>query len=244
MAETEMGRNWLRAMRKAASLTQPELAEQTGIQQSTISQLESGKRKLLRSHAELLAPVLKISIDELMANEADADELNSQDAAQLELDRSYKVAVTYVQCVGLVGAGWVDSAEPFDLDDDVQIPLVPGAYAEARQFGYRVVGNSMNAARIWDGDYVVCVPYWVARHGLANGDLVVIERHRGQLVERSVRQIVIGKTHIEFWPRSTDIRWQRPTVVLQRDMSAAELSEDDDTTVTVIGLVIWRGAPV
>lgn len=44
------------------------------------------------------------------------------------------------------------------------------------------------------------------------GDLVVVFRRRENLIEATLRQVVLKREAIELWPRSTDPRYQKPWV--------------------------------
>ena len=68
----------------------------------------------------------------------------------------------------------------------------------------------MNLERLVDGDYVICVPYFMARKEITDRDLVIVERRRGATVERTVKQISITNGACELWPRSDDPRFQTP----------------------------------
>lgn len=91
----------------------------------------------------------------------------------------------------------------------------------------------MDLEHIFDGDYAICIPAW---RGWADGSKVVVERQRGQLVERTVKRLTITPTHYEFWPRSSDPRWQTPIRVPRAE--GTEFAEDGDTTIRIIGRCI------
>lgn len=55
----------LEKMRRGSGITQKELAEKVGVQQNTVSQWESGKRKVPSNLLPVLADILCCSIDEL-----------------------------------------------------------------------------------------------------------------------------------------------------------------------------------
>lgn len=55
----------LRSIRKSNKMSQIELAEKSGIKQSTISQYECGSRKPSIKNAKRLADALGISLDEI-----------------------------------------------------------------------------------------------------------------------------------------------------------------------------------
>lgn len=217
--------------REAAGLSTYELAELAGTSQAQIWKLEQGKRKLTKEWAERLSTPLKISAQALMFGEESGDTPNRGHTKNVK-------SVRLVPVLGKVSAGrWMDRADLTDLDEEISIPIVPGRFEHVDQFAFKVEGPSMNARNILPGDYVICIPYWLVRSAPTDGDVVVIERQRGDLVERTVKELVVHADRYEFWPRSTDIRYQKPEIV-QRANGA--LVEDEHTVITIIGKVISR----
>lgn len=220
--------------RERKGLTQSELAKLAGTTQGQIHKLERGDRKLTKEWAERLAIPLGCTAIELLFGNAHEKNI------ELSIDHTQPVAVKLAPVVGTVAAGqWMEHDAVFD-DAVEEIPYVPGRYASLDQRAYRVVGPSMNKIRIADGEFVISVPYWMARAVLTDGDIVVIERTRGQLTERTIKQLVITNDSIELWPRSTDPRFQVPIRVPRR----LDMEEPDGTRIEVIGLVVGRFAPV
>lgn len=120
-----------------------------------------------------------------------------------------------------------------DIGDHAQaVPAIPGRFPAALQMAYEVVGSSMTRAHIFDGNFVVCVPYFVARGIITPDDIVVVERRRGGERERTVKQIEVHDDRFELWPRSDDPRHQEPIVVEKNHW------KDDGMEIEVIGLVI------
>jgi transcriptional regulator with XRE-family HTH domain len=66
-------RRRLRALRAERGLTLETVAERAGIGVSTLSRLESGKRRLALDHLPLLAAALNVTTDELLAPSAAED---------------------------------------------------------------------------------------------------------------------------------------------------------------------------
>lgn len=96
----------------------------------------------------------------------------------------------------------------------------------------------MELERILDGDYVICVPYFEARTGYVDGDRVVIERTRGDLTERSVRQIEVRGNHLRFCTRSVG-----PSLKPATAEARESLVEEDGTQIKVCGLIVGRWSP-
>ena len=94
----------------------------------------------------------------------------------------------------------------------------------------------MTKARLFDGDYVICVPYFMARTKPTARDLAVVERRRGSATERTVKQIEIDQSGTcQLWPRSDDPRFQSPI--------PCDGPEPDGTEIEIIGLVIGSFTP-
>lgn len=62
--------NRLKELRKANRLSISELSRRTGIVRSTLSSIESGRRKMNINHAEILAPFFGVSIDFILGGDA------------------------------------------------------------------------------------------------------------------------------------------------------------------------------
>lgn len=114
-----------------------------------------------------------------------------------------------------------------------------GRYSTMEQFAFKVAGNSVNKLRIFDGDYVICVPYWVARSGAVDGDVVAVERRRGPQVERTVKRLRLVDDGFELHPESDD---PRHSVIFVRKNHG--LHEGEDIEIEIVGLVIGRWAPI
>ena len=101
------------------------------------------------------------------------------------------------------------------------------------QIAFRVHGNSMDLAGIPDGSIILCVD--VHRlSDLESGDIVVVERREGHLVERTCKQLVATGGRAELWPRSSDPKHKAPIII----PDSCENETDDGLEVAVIGLVV------
>lgn len=141
-----------------------------------------------------------------------------------------------LRVLGEVSAGaWleVDPIAPYDAPlFEVPVPLDP-QYPRGKLFGLIVRGSSINKIAA-DGDVLVCLDL-SAGFDVAQDDLVIVERRRAQEGLREVSAKRIRRKHatIEFWPESTDPRWQEP-LVIRENMEAT-----DDLDVRVIARVEW-----
>jgi SOS-response transcriptional repressor LexA len=148
-----------------------------------------------------------------------------------------ETSVRYVGVRGETAGGrWVE----YELGDAIypDIPVVPGPYSSLEQVAYRVRGNSMDKARILDGDFVICVPYFDARTAMTDGDIVVVERRRAGLYERTCKVLEVRPGHASLVPYSTDPRHEGPLFI------TGGPQEDDGTEIEIVGLVIGKYAPI
>lgn len=114
------------------------------------------------------------------------------------------------------------------------------AYAGYSQWLERVEGDSMDR-EYPDGCFVHVVSTADIAYSPRPGDHVVLVRYRndGQEVERTIKEVVRNGRKFEFWPRSTNPRWQEPVVLNggQSDQIA------DLHRVEIAGLVLGSYRP-
>jgi|DEB0MinimDraft_10_1074344.scaffolds.fasta_scaffold13996_5 SOS-response transcriptional repressor LexA len=131
----------------------------------------------------------------------------------------------YIALVGSVQAGsWrEEAATPQDV---IQLGLAFPDLPKP-QFAYKVEGESMNKHAL-PGHFWVCHAYEDANNEAASGHFVVVERSRGQLIERTVKKLVFSSNgNMEFWPDSHDDNWQSPYI-------PAEVTGQTDETYRII----------
>jgi SOS-response transcriptional repressor LexA len=128
---------------------------------------------------------------------------------------------------------WFEYEKMIEADHGL-IPAVPGDYSTLEQFAYRVSDDAMDKRGIHSGNFIICVKYMDVRSKPISGDIVVVERRRGDLTERSCRELQVVGGGYELRPRSTDASFNIPIVVDDmldpRDASGAR--------VEIVGLVI------
>lgn len=207
-----------------------ELARLAGCKPVEIWRLRKGPqangRKMTEKWASRLAPLLKVSPSELLFDKIDTE---------IEITQ-----IIHATLMGEVAAGrWFEQSD-FADEDPPLIPIVPGKYPALTQFAFKVVGQSMDLKRIQNGDFVICVPYFEARTEIVDGDICVIERRNGHLIERTCKEIKTVNGGFQLWPRSSNPQYQTPIFVPNRRLPEAE----DGTTIEIIGLVIGRFAPI
>lgn len=145
---------------------------------------------------------------------------------------------------GRIAAGlW----QELDLAQHEEPPAIPLSadprYADIEtQLVYRVDGDSMSAV-VEDGTYVYAVSYWEARRAVTSGDLAIVERRRGDLVERTLKRIRVLGDVVELWPESRDsARWNSPLRVPIRLFENGEESDGED--VQIVALVTGSYRPL
>lgn len=208
-----MKKEELREARLAKGLTLDDAAAALGLSVSQVSRIERGQRS------------------------AGADDLARFAALYAAPPRAAPPAAALVPVVAEAAPGrW---CEPGAFACAVEIPRAPGRFPGEEQFAVRIVGPQMDQRRFFEGDFAICAPHGLARSVPTEGDLVVVERRRGGLVETSLREVMRRRDGVEFWTRSSDPRPGAPLVLREgeaRDESGADL--------VVAGLVIARYAPV
>lgn len=143
-----------------------------------------------------------------------------------------------VAVVGQVAAGLWLEGDDLSMASHKPVPYVPTRYKNAEQRAYKVSGTSMNLAGIVDGSYVITIPYWQVRERIQDGDLVVVERREGSLLERTVKLVTIGPTSYTLESRSSDPKWEKSIITIPRGGDVA-----DDRVVEIVGLVVGSYTP-
>lgn len=185
---------------------------------STYQGHENGGRGFGRGRLREYATAFRVSMNWLLTGEAEPD--------TLEVTRAAPV-------VGEVAAGVWREVDVWDAGKYPEVPVATGRYAALKQRAYMVSGPSMDLAKIFDGDFVVCVEYWMARQAPTDGDIVVVCRRRGPLVERTVKQVAVANGAMRLIPRSSDPRFQEAVTI-----AADGQTEDGDDAVEITDLVI------
>ena len=203
-----------------------------GWKRSTYYGHENGSEKISRDAAGRYAASFRVDPSYLLYGKG----LKLSTATQNE---SGPFQTVNIPVRGETAAGkWLEF-EDFDAERYPPIVAVAGRYPVEVQFAYRVSGPSMDKVRIFDGDCVICVPYWHVRSAPTPGDLVVVERKRGAVYERTVKELQMTAEAYELWPRSTDPKHQQPLRVPKNH----DLTEEDGTVVEIVGLVIASYVP-
>lgn len=133
----------LRDKRKEKGLTMREVAEAVGVSEATVSRWESGNiANMGRSKIAALSKILDLTPAEIMGIE---DQPNDRELIPVEYNPTHKIPV-----LGRISAGLPLYAEE-NIDEYIYTELNGGN----EYFGLRVEGDSMNAARICEGDIII-----------------------------------------------------------------------------------------
>lgn len=140
----------LRDKRKEKGLTMREVAEAVGVSEATVSRWESGNiANMGRSKIAALSKILDLTPAEIMGIE-DQPQLgkvksNNHELVPVDFNPTHKIPV-----LGRISAGLPLYAEE-NIEDYIYTELNGGN----EYFGLRVVGDSMNAAGILQGDVII-----------------------------------------------------------------------------------------
>jgi transcriptional regulator with XRE-family HTH domain len=194
----------IRAARKAAGLTQAELASRLGVPQSVISDWENEKLKSFVDHAAAIHRALKIPLDVLL--------------------RSSPISpVRGIEVVGMVQAGVWRNAVEWPPEERTLLPVVGvNGYEGARLSGLKVAGASMDLLYP-DGSYVIVVSS--EDTDVRHGDRVVVYRAKGELTEASLKEVrVDADGRVGLWPRSSSPEHQEPIYLEPGDQDGPEIA--------------------
>lgn len=220
------GDNWLPHYLVWADTNANKVATALGVDRQRISVLAKRTKAIPKEWADRIAPVLGCTPVQLMYGpEGQEAQGTSEDAPP----------VIQARVAGLVAAGmWLEDSY---IDGAVYdpVPIVLARYRDVPQTAYRVRGLSMDLMNIRDGEYVITVPYWVARTAFQDDDVVVVERRDGHKIERTCKQVVVRSDCVELWPRSTQAAFQEPLIV-----PIDRTADEDGQQVEVVGLVIGK----
>lgn len=232
--------NWLDPFIQHSTIgSQEKLAEEIGVSRATVNRLANDHSKLKRDRAEVIAPLLGVTPEDLMLNRLPWEVAASAPQAAPEPDvTKSKRPLGSAPVVATVEAGAWREVDEFDQSDPDWVAVPPDdKYPDATQEVYIVSGDSMNALEphpITPGSRIVGVRYdeISSRSPLRDGLVVVVRRTRdgGHVRELSVKQVAWFDDRIEFQPRSNNPK-HKP-IVVQHDSW-----EDNGVEVEIVSLV-------
>ena len=206
-----MYREWLKAGLLRPGKSGVGLAKALGIDPSAVSRMLQGKRKLQLHEVDKAAAYLGVEPPNRGSLRIGAV-APSQNEVQI-------VALTKSAAGGVwreVGVSVIFEA--------VAIPLVPEPrLAGLEQYATRIDGTDFNRI-LKPGDYAIFVPFDGIRTAPQDGDIVEVERKRGDVVETTVRRVRIRGGAVELWPESDDPAWQKPLRLADGGRDRAEIT--------------------
>lgn len=203
--------------RTEKKLSQSKLGKLVGVTRNAVSLWESNTSSPTPERLRELAVILDKDSDWLATGR-----------------RRHSLTVQGLPLWGEIAAGvWAEVGENQDMEVK-RVPVAPDpAYPADAQFALKVKGNSVNRIAP-DGTIVVVVDILKAGIEIRDGDLVWVERHKGHLVETTLKRIRKGVRGVELWPESDDPRHVDPIPV----------AGNGATEVVIRGLVIYTVNPV
>ena len=156
--------NVLKRRRKELGLTLLQVAEAMGVSEATVQRWKSGSIKSVRyDKIDKLAKVLKVEPAEIMGWDTPkqkSDKLEKFSADIIDLSNMKRIPI-----LGRIRAGM-----PIYAAENIEGYTLTDLNGGAEYFGLRVTGDSMNAARIHEGDIVI-----VRRQDIVeNGQIAVV----------------------------------------------------------------------
>lgn len=108
----------------------------------------------------------------------------------------------------IIGTAEAGTFREADLLDQVEQRFISAprssAFPNAKPMAWEVRGDSMDQARMQQGDIIFGVDFQDAGGVLTNNSLVVVERSRDGSIERSVKCAAVFEDRVEFQPRSSN----------------------------------------
>jgi transcriptional regulator with XRE-family HTH domain len=217
--------------REFRGLSQDDLANASGVSKGQISKLEKAKgpdhRELTRPYAEKFARPLRLDPVRILFwdkfGPPPADEESPTEIMLSSRPTPPKIRVHGEVAAGVWRATGGSDLTDFDREESL-LPPDPRYPAEA-QYDLIVRGTSINqVAR--DGDRLRVVS--IDHADPAEGDLVIVERFNGDLLETTAKRIWRNIKPAELRPDSDDLQWH-----------PISLDGKEDYSVKVIGIVLY-----
>lgn len=201
---------------KAGYDTAKSAAEAMGAPVSTYIQHENGGRGIPAARAAKYGRFFRVAPEWLLYGRGTGEPVVAEPK------------LTALPLEGQIRAGAWLSVD--DSSQEAERPMLTAAhdprYPHARQWLREVVGDSMNAKGINEGDLVHIVDWIEAGPAMTTGMIVEVTRTRdgGELREVTLKEIEVrGSGGFLLWPRSTNPRWKDPIVLNGEDESGTEV---------------------
>lgn len=207
----------IKQFRKAAKLTQKELAEKCGASQSYIADLENGRLSPSLPRLNIIAKILGVKPSVLLRRNGDDEDDPDLKFIDYISQLTFSLnPATKIPVVGIIRAG-----EPILAEQNIigYVELPADLAKDGEYFGLRVVGDSMNLDRICEGDIAIVRKQDV----VDNGDIAVV------LIDNenaTIKRFYMTNTTVTLVPHSSNTEHQPRIIDLKK------------TSVKVLGKVV------
>ena len=203
----------LKRRRKELGLTLAQIADMMGVSEATVQRWESGNIKSVRyDKIDKLAQVLKVEPSEIMGwntSRQKDDKLNKFGADIIDLSNMKRIPI-----LGRIRAGM-----PIYAAENVEGCTLTDLNGGAEYFGLRVTGDSMDAARIHEGDVVI-----VRRQDIVENGQIAVVLIDGQ--DATLKRFNRDGDIVTLMPQSTNPKNKAMTYNLK------------NSSVKILGLVV------
>lgn len=133
-------------------MTAAELARTSKVNEGAISQYRAGKYKASQRSLDKLARALQVSIPWLMGADVPMEESDSQHSIPLPSNAT-PLEFAHLKRIPILGR--IAAGTPIYAEENIEGYTYTDLNGGSEYFGLRVHGDSMDAARIHDGDVVI-----------------------------------------------------------------------------------------
>lgn len=203
----------LKRRRKELGLTLAQVADMMGVSEATVQRWESGNIKSVRyDKIDKLAQVLKVEPSEIMGwntSKQEDDKLDKFGADIIDLSNMKRIPI-----LGRIRAGM-----PIYAAENIEGYTLTDLNGGAEYFGLRVTGDSMDAARIHEGDVVI-----VRRQDIVENGQIAVVLIDGQ--DATLKRFNRDGNIVTLMPQSTNPKNKALTYNLK------------NSSVKILGLVV------
>lgn len=176
--------------RKDRKWSQAKVGKELGVTRNAVSLWESGDATPTPERLRSAAVLFHVNYEWLSTGRGSEQEINA--------------TVEGLRLVGDIQAGvWREVTESQDMEYK-RVPVAPVAdYPVEAQYALKIIGTSLDRIAK-DGAIIHCVDVGMAGLTPREGDLVCVERIRGDLREMTVKRLRMVNGALELWPESLD----------------------------------------
>lgn len=212
----------IKRLRRRAEMTQDEASRAADVAVQSWRRYEWGERNLTLDKITRIAEALGATSEELLEEQrriVGGGGAEVHVPAAIATARAFPPQVTAGSAPAelpirdrIQAGAWLQ-AEDLDQSAPRTFPVARDPrFSNAPQWLSEVVGDSMNAVPIFEGDLVHCVDAVAIGYFPKTGDLVEVERLRfgGQERELTLKRVEVTDQGVRLWPQSTNPRWSEP----------------------------------